>query len=374
MRQWKVGTISMGLLLIILGLLLLGNTIWDIAITDFITYAWPIILILLGLEVLIYSFFKKDGPLKFDFFSILILILALMFTFVVYSVQETGIISAVRNTINDERYTLNINQSLDLPENIDEVIIDAPNGNFNITGKETEKAEIMGTIQIGANSKEEAEKYLDEVLTVKIVGNQAIIRIEDSKRLNLIGTNPLKADLNISLPKDLLIKPNLINGDITLSNMNGSGNIEGVNGRIKLENCSGNYEVKTVNGELIFKNIFGDIKGKTVNGEIKAEEVTGALVLETTNGEIDVISSSVQGNWEIDTVNGEIELSIPNTADAKVTAKSSIGEVDGNLPWVDKNPNTSGINLSDHKEAILGEGKYTIDLNSQHGEIEVNTK
>jgi len=135
MRQWRVGTISMGFLLIALGVLLLGNTLWDIAISDIIVYGWPVILILLGVEVLLFSFFKKETHLKFDFFSVFILILAVIFTFVIYTVQETGIYSSIRNVINGKGYTLDVNRTLEIPDSIEEIIIDIQRRDKHLRGR-----------------------------------------------------------------------------------------------------------------------------------------------------------------------------------------------------------------------------------------------
>lgn len=375
MRQWKVGTISMGLLLILLGVLLLGNSIWDITISDFIVYAWPLILILLGVEVLLYSFLKKDGPIKFDFFSIIILLIALFFTFSLYSVQETGIINAIRGNINNNSYTFDINQTLAIPENVDEIIIDVPNGNIDIVGKDVNSAEVKGTIRVDAVNRDEADQLLGDIFTVKIVGNQAIIRI-DEKRSIFNGNsfnNLLKANLEIIIPKDLEADIRLINGDIAASNLEGSGVIEGVNGKIAFDHAKGNYEVKTVNGEIRIEDLVGDLEAKTVNGEIDAINTIGSLNLGTTNGEITAASSQLAGDWDISTVNGEISIQIPSNADANIKAKSSLGKVKGNLPWVDKNVDEE-INLGDNKEANLGNGKYEIDLDNEHGDIEVEIR
>lgn len=367
----------MGLLLILLGVLLLGNSIWDISISDFIVYAWPLILILLGVEVLLYSFLKKDGPIKFDFFSIIILLIALFFTFSLYSVQETGVINVIRGSINNNSYTFDINQTLAIPENVDEIIVDIPNGDLDILGKDVNSAEVKGTIRVDAVNREEADQLLGDIFTVKIVGNQAIIRI-DEKRSIFNGNsfnNLLKANLEIIIPKDLEADIRLINGDIAASNLEGSGVIEGVNGKIAFDHAKGNYEVKTVNGEIKIEDFVGDLEAKTVNGKIDAINTIGSLDLGTTSGEITASSSELAGDWDISTVNGEISILIPSNADANIKAKSSLGQVKGNLPWIDKNgDNNNDIKLGDNKEANLGNGKYKIDLENEHGDIEVEIR
>lgn len=373
MNQWKVGTLSMGLLLIALGILLLGNTFWDISITQIIAYGWPIILIILGIEVIAYSFFKKDRPIKFDIISIIILILALMFTFTIYALQETGITSLIRGSINGQSYTFNINESLELPESVDEIIIDAPNGEFNITGSNSDssKANIDGTIRIGASSKAEAEKFFNDIFTIKISGNQAIIRIEQINRNNWFNGWTLESDLNISIPSDKFLKTNLINGDTYITNMSNSGNLVGTNGKIELTDSKGYYNIKTVNGSIIVNNNEGDITAKTVNGDINVNKVSAGLDLDSTNGDIEVSTSAVNGDWKINNVNGDISVSIPDNTDAKIVGKASFGDVEGDLQWINKDKDNS---LGSYKEATLSNGKYLIDMNTTHGDIEVDMR
>ena len=371
MRQWRVGTISMGFLLIVLGTLLLGNTLWDISIENILFYGWPVILILLGLEVLLYSFFRKDGQLRFDFFSIFVLMIALMFTFVVYSVQSTGIFPAIRGAINDESYTVDIQESLNIPANIKEIEIEAPNGEFEITGTKANTADIVGTIRVSAENQTDAEELIDRIFTVKTVGDKAIIRIESLSKENWFNTVQLKADLKMKIPQQLYLNTNLINGDIQVSSMANAGVIDGVNGTIRLNDSQGDFEVSTVNGRIYVDKAAGNLEINTTNGEIQIREAFGKLEADAVNGKIDANSSKVNGNWELTTVNGDIDITIPDKADAKILGKSSIGKVNGDLSWVDKNKDAK---LGSEREAVLGGGKYAIELQSQHGEIEVNLR
>lgn len=373
MNQWKVGTLSMGLLLIALGVLLLGNTFWDISITQIIAYGWPIVLIILGIEVITYSFFKKDKPIKFDIFSIIILILILIFTFTIYAVQEIGILPLIRENVSGQSYTFDLNENLELPSSINQVIVDAPNGKFNITGSNTDSnsAKVTGTIKIGASSMAEAERYFNEIVSIKTSGNQAIIRIEQINKANWFEGWTLESDLNISIPNDKYLKTNLINGDTFVTNMANSGNIEGTNGRIELNDSKGNYDIKTVNGSIIVNNNDGDIIASTVNGEININNLSAGLELDSTNGEIEVSASTVNGDWEIDNVNGDISISIPSSANAKIVGKTSFGDVEGNLQWIDKDKDAE---LGSYKESRLSNGKYLIDMNTTHGDIEVNMR
>lgn len=89
MRGWRVGTISMGLLLILMGSLLLFGQINDISSIELIFKWWPAVLIMLGIEILLYVFLSRKEQLavKYDGFSIFIIMLIIFSTLVAYGIK-----------------------------------------------------------------------------------------------------------------------------------------------------------------------------------------------------------------------------------------------------------------------------------------------
>jgi hypothetical protein len=79
MRQWRMGTLTLGLLLIALGC---GFILIKLGIINSIVQIlswWPLAIILLGIEVLFGGFLFMDErcKLKFDGFSVLAILLTL---------------------------------------------------------------------------------------------------------------------------------------------------------------------------------------------------------------------------------------------------------------------------------------------------------
>ncbi len=72
MRTWRVGTFSMGLSIIALGCFLLFSVIKGTEVLDSLTAWWPVLLIILGVEILLYLLFskKEQSFIKYDIFSI----------------------------------------------------------------------------------------------------------------------------------------------------------------------------------------------------------------------------------------------------------------------------------------------------------------
>lgn len=73
--MYRIGTISTGIMLILTGIIMLISQWVGFEFIRYIFKLWPIILIVMGLEILYYSHKIKDGDekLKYDFWSIVML-------------------------------------------------------------------------------------------------------------------------------------------------------------------------------------------------------------------------------------------------------------------------------------------------------------
>lgn len=386
MKQWRVGTLSLGLLLILFGILLLANTIWDISLGLILSYGWPVILIILGIEVLAYSIVKKDESLRFSAASIIIIIIAFIITLSIFSlsfifekfddskISDSNFWDFIDININGESYPFDINETLNIPATVDEIFIEITNGDVSITGTNTDTLTVNGIIEIPADSLSEAQELLDELFIVELVDNTAIIKTEKNPNHNWFGSGIPEVDLTISSPQNISLSSELINGDLDVENIKSSGKFESINGTINLEDATGDFELSTINGKLYANNITGDIQADTTNGDIYITEITGDLDVDTTNGEVEVLTSTVEGDWNIDTLNGEIDVQLPKNVDAHIFAETNLSNVNGNVPWINEDDENDFVNIGSNKIATIGNGSYKVNLETQNGNIEVNLR
>lgn len=114
-----------------------------------------------------------------------------------------------------------------------------------------------------------------------------------------------------------------------------------------------NFSLKlaTVNeGNIYVKGVKGELEISNVNGEITLEDVSGSASADTVNGDIKVnfLSVTSDANMAFSSLNGELEVTFPNSVKADLKLKSEQGDiftdfemvVDKQKPIVDKN--TSG--------------------------------
>ncbi|MRG87445.1 hypothetical protein [Salinibacillus xinjiangensis] len=127
MREWRIGTFSMGILLLVLGItLLLSNFAGNIDLVQVALTWWPVVLITVGLEILLYLFISKEKLpfLKFDFLSIIFVTVIGFIGIGFYLLSSFGIVDQVKASISEEVQTGALPQiEYDLSDDIEKVVL-----------------------------------------------------------------------------------------------------------------------------------------------------------------------------------------------------------------------------------------------------------
>lgn len=105
MRKWRVGTVSMGLTLIILGIVLLVSSFLEADVLSISLTWWPLVLVVLGIEVIVYFITsKQEKPVvHYDFVSIFFIGILGMAGIALYSVTSLGLLEEVKASVHYER-------------------------------------------------------------------------------------------------------------------------------------------------------------------------------------------------------------------------------------------------------------------------------
>lgn len=106
MKNKRVGTISMGIVLIFFGVLMFVSQVSSFSAVEIFIKFWPGILIILGLEILYYVYTNKseETRIKYDGFSIFIVSIVLILNIFVYGLMETGIMDLIKLKVSQEIY------------------------------------------------------------------------------------------------------------------------------------------------------------------------------------------------------------------------------------------------------------------------------
>jgi hypothetical protein len=122
---------------------------------------------------------------------------------------------------------------------------------------------------------------------------------------------------------------------------------------------------RTVNGAVDAESLQGNAEGHTVNGSVRLT-TAGSANATTVNGSINV--SMERADWSdaaaFKTVNGEITLKLPTTANAEVRAETVSGSIRSELPIA-----VTGQADPRHLQGTLGSGGRRLALATVNGSI-----
>ncbi|MCH1624655.1 exosporium protein E [Fredinandcohnia quinoae] len=182
MRKWRVGTISMGLSLVLLGVLLFISQVSDIKMVEPLLVWWPLILVVLGIEILVYLFLsKQENPVvKYDFLSILFvgIIGTIGIGFTILS--STGLLTEAQKFVGAEHTTLNLPEvKEELSTTVKRIVVDT-NNTVNIEGSNANELHVFGTYRATINKDVHAPiQDKDDYVLTKIVGDTMYVTLKE---------------------------------------------------------------------------------------------------------------------------------------------------------------------------------------------------
>ncbi|HUI83786.1 MAG TPA: DUF4097 family beta strand repeat-containing protein [Candidatus Binatia bacterium] len=127
-------------------------------------------------------------------------------------------------------------------------------------------------------------------------------------------------------------------------------------------------KVDLVNGSLTVQKLTGEVNANLVNGKLHASGLSGEADLATVNGSIDANYTSLNNVRQITlkSVNGSIDLLLPQSPSADVSASTVNGGITTDFPLT-----VQGHWVGKHMSGTLGSGGVHIDLNNVNGGIHI---
>ncbi|MBU0755899.1 MAG: hypothetical protein KJ645_12215 [Planctomycetes bacterium] len=156
-----------------------------------------------------------------------------------------------------------------------------------------------------------------------------------------------QVSFEIRLPPSLKIMAETYNGDVSLSGMESEAKLKAYNGSLK----AGRH--------------LGDLIMETYNGTIRASACAPKIFMESYNGSIKADLEGDLLDGSIKTYNGSISLAIIDRPSTRFICRTCNGGID------------AGQEMSIAKrgkhflEAVMGEGRDTVDIESYNGSISV---
>lgn len=222
MRQWRVGTFSMGLSLVFLGVFLLLTEFFDWEIVTVLKVWWPIILVILGMEILLYLFSaKQEKPyLSFDLFSIIIVGIIGTAGISMVFLQSSGIMDILEQGLKREEVTKDLPEfNYVMKDNIKRIVIESESQQNPITieGTNDGTLSLFGTYRTVQSEQLNVSKP-EDYLYVSQKGDTLFIRLKQLPyRMSEFYTDYSSLHTTILVPTNKKLDIIDMNNDITLN-------------------------------------------------------------------------------------------------------------------------------------------------------------
>ena len=192
---------------------------------------------------------------------------------------------------NKNAYKYHKSSKLDIPINVDNIMIVGQSCEINIVGVENTK-NIIGTIEYFYNSDSKKNNpniksiNIKKLFSTKIKGNLLIWEIYEIKNIS-----EQKCNLNIKIPNIVNVDVSLQRGSCIINNTKNEIQAKINYGDIIIENNQKRVFANTLNGDITLNNVSKQIYAKTNLGNINAiidDNKPSLCTLETYKGDLDI--------------------------------------------------------------------------------------
>ena len=428
MVKKKAGTITFAIGLIIVGALLFAENFTTLPIKDFYKY-WPVLLIGLGAEFLIFSIIYSRGS---ENVRISIDGLCVVFIIIMGLASNMGNIMNFDLHLGDKGKSLldfNSNYKAEMKEsfaredvsanyNIKEIKISNDFGEIEVKPSDSKFVKVEAEMEVKYNDEIKAREYIKNAINIeegelteisvnlpsdgskkdfsKAIVNFTIF-IPDVEKVNVetsfgdINVADIKGELTVNNNYGAVVV-NRITGNIIVKNSFGKINVSDINGDAKINNQNGQISVEKVTGSAQLETHFGGVKAKNIDANLTVENNNGSIEVDGVGSNADVKGSfgsidvkDINGNLEVKNSNGRIGV---KDVDANVNIKNSFGSIDyvsNNIKDADILVKTDfgnircdeGINITksgqqSKAEGKTGSGKNKIQITNTNGDININ--
>jgi hypothetical protein len=354
MRQWKVGTITMGALLVTLGIVSIMSQSSGAPLIDAVLKWWPIALIILGIEVLLSSFFSRGDHvrIKFDGFSIFLILLILLITTGAYFVQNVingGIAGQIINFNYPSKYETKVSKNYSIAaEDRKKLILNNSLGDVIVQKSTSGKIEIEAKVNIRNNDEEYAKSIIDSLIKID---ENSIVKVESTTSSSLSDKYKVQG---ISIHYTVKIPSNI---DIEIDNKFGKVNAEELVNNIKISNSNGDILLRDIEGYGKVSNKFGRIELFNIRKKIEINNSNGTIYLDNDRtSEEDIF---IQNKF------GQITLKLPEAQQGNFKCDTRFGKITSNfmLNIVEEHGNNQSAS------GTIGKSNVNIKIDNSNGNI-----
>src|SRR5467141_270607 len=273
-------------------------------------------------------------------------------------------------------------------------------GDVAITGSADGKVHVRGDVRASGFGFDNPQKRLDDT-----VSNPPIEQRGDTIRIGkeMSRMRHISIAYTIQVPRDTEVSATVASGTQTIRGVRGPVKVQAASGAIRVEKIERDVQLTTASGSVSASDIGNDVRVSSASGSVTVSKVRGDVDVNaisgvlrisnpggrveagTASGDVDIQGAvkdvksraasgrvSVQGNpgadsyWELKTVSGTVQLSIPASANLHLSAEAVSGEIRTDIPIVIEEQGKHSL------RAHMGSGGGRADVHTVSGEIRVS--
>lgn len=305
------------------------------------------------------DFYKKLNVKKIVMYLLAIMLIAYgLGALIMFGTGVNFVKGSKANYTLDDTKTSNI-------QGINEINVDISSATINIIPQGTSevKAHLYGDVMSSSSyTKPELECYKS--------GNTLVIK-EVNKNHLMMGFFSSNIKLDVYIPSDY-------SNDFKLVSSSGDINANGYKfNKFQCNLSSGSLNLKDIKADTFnYSNSSGDLKANKLttntttlhssSGSINIDMFSGDLKSDSSSGDIKIQYADFHNNIDMHSSSGEIVLKFPKSAEFRLDASASSGDVTCDFPIT-----VSGKN-NDHKlQGVVGSDKNNIRLDVSSGDIKI---
>lgn len=302
-RQWRVGTVSMGLILVALGIaLLLGRANHSLTLATLLKF-WPTVLIILGLEMVLLNtltLFKRSKiRFTYDVLSIFLVLFLLFVSSGLAALESAGVLEIAQRSLLISERTVEAEKVLYTVDDSLETLCLEIDGMTNLRTYDGNQVKVVAVYNGYFTSQEEAGRYAEDQYTlVQPSGNTLFVQVFSPAR-NVWPDGHVRQEVTVLIPKELNVEFTQRSGGLKLNLYDLQGNIV-VNRQVSYQPMEVVLDAPRDGKVLVEMTDFGEIQGNVPWDSVvdeapelyRAEKVWGdgshSLVLRQGGGTIKI--------------------------------------------------------------------------------------
>jgi DUF4097 and DUF4098 domain-containing protein YvlB len=176
-----------------------------------------------------------------------------------------------------------------------------------------------------------------------------------------------KADISISVPRDVALKFGVISADALISGLANDAKVSTVNGDVVIDNLTGNLELNGVNGEFSVRGHTGEITAHTVSGDVTVSGEVRRFSVDGVSSNVFLDLEGIPDRISTNTVTGNVTVRLGT----EVAARYRLNTVTGTLQLDDQTIRTTFGKGYEGSSGQLDGSWLELQANSVSGDIAV---